>query len=47
MCCAWSASLATPVAFEVGSTIPPTGNHPSATAKKVSRIIPSQKSGIE
>ena len=47
MCCAWSASLAMPVAFEDGSTRPPTGNQPSVTAKKVSRSMPSQKSGIE
>jgi hypothetical protein len=47
MCWAWSASFATPVALDDGSTMPPTGNHPSATAKKVSRIMPSQKSGTE
>ena len=47
MCCAWSGSFARPVAVEDGSSIPPTGNQPSATANTVSRIIPSQNSGIE
>ena len=27
--------------------MPPTGNHPNPTANRVSRSIPSQKSGIE
>ena len=31
----------------VGSVIPPTGNQPSFTEKKVSSSIPSQNSGIE
>ncbi len=35
------------MAFDAGSSIPPTGNQPSITAKTVSRIIPSQKSGME
>ena len=47
MCWAWSTSFASPVAFEAGSVMPPTGNHPSATASVVSSNMPSQKSGIE
>ena len=47
MWCAWSASFASPVSFESGSVIPPTGNQPSFTEKKVSSSIPSQNSGIE
>jgi hypothetical protein len=47
MCSAWSASFASPVASEFGSTIPPTGNTPRPTASPESRSIPSQKSGME
>ena len=36
-----------PVAVEVGSWSPPTGNQPSVTANSDSSSIPSQKSGIE
>jgi hypothetical protein len=46
MCLAWSASLARPVASELGSVMPPTGNQPSPTANAVSSSIPSQKSGM-
>ena len=47
MCCAWSASCASPVASDAGSSMPPTGNQPSVTANSDSSSIPSQKSGIE
>ena len=46
MCLAWSASFARPVASELGSTMPPTGNQPSPTANAVSSSMPSQKSGM-
>ena len=36
-----------PESGPLGSTMPPTGNQPSATAKTDSSSIPSQKSGIE
>ena len=35
------------MAVEVGSSSPPTGNHPSVTASSVSSTIPSQKSGMD
>ena len=47
MCFAWSASSASPVASDVGSSSPPIGNQPSDTANSDSSSMPSQNSGIE
>ena len=41
-----SAMWANPVSSSVDS-IPPAGNHPSVPANVISRIMPSQPSGIE